>query len=407
MEKRNTRKYYLRYVLYYFAYVLITGGIIQSFMLESGISGYQVSVYTAVIQIAQAAAMLLLSPWIEKSKNIIRLNALSQLGLIPAMAAVFLVALYVDMPVPLKYGLMISTGVIANAAFGIIGILEYKLPYRLIDMDNYGEVLSLAGVFSSASSLATSTLFSLCISRFDFFKVVLVFISVGIVMMVLSILVGLSYEDISKQPGISQFMEPAKEVHAEKKTTGIFKYRPFQILCVPNLVRGFASGVFAILTTIGYHYSVINAESASWMVIIANILSVLTCLLYAKLSRYRRDAELILLSTAALFVVFSGILVGKNTVVFLIFYAIGMLFKTIIDYACPVVVTYIVDYDMIGQFTSWRMALYMAGAAVAGVAVIPMLDAIGGEATMIVTGLCFLIAGIGYYFAGKGKGRNE
>ena len=34
MEK-NQRKYHLRCVLYYFSYVLITGGIIQSFMLEN------------------------------------------------------------------------------------------------------------------------------------------------------------------------------------------------------------------------------------------------------------------------------------------------------------------------------------------------------------------------------------
>ena len=86
---------------------------------------------------------------------------------------------------------------------------------------------------------------------------------------------------------------------------------------------------------------------------------------------------------------------------FLIFFAVGMIFKTFIDFACPVVVTKIVDYEMIGRFSSWRMALYMAGAALAGVALVPMLETLGGEVTMLINGAGFVVTGVGYYLAGK------
>ena len=407
MEKRNLRKYYLRYVLYYFAYVLITGGIIQSFMLESGISGQQVSIYTAVIQIVQAATMLLCSPLVERSRNLIRMNVVSQVGLIPTMVAMFLIALYVQMPVPLKYGLMLGSGVIAYVTFGVMGILEYKLPYRIFDIRNYGEVVSVAGVFSGAASLATSTLFSWCISRYDFFRVVMVFMVVGLVMLILSMVVGLSYEDIEGQPGISQFENRNTEQTGEDVSGGnrpsrsIFAYLPFKQLLIPNFIRGFSSGTFAILTTIGYYYSILNAESASWLVIITNVLTMVTCFVYAKISRKNKDPELILLSSLIMLLSMGCILLGKNTAVFLMFFAVGMIFKTFIDFACPVVVTKIVDYEMIGRFSSWRMALYMAGAALAGVALVPMLETLGGEVTMLINGAGFVVTGVGYYLAGK------
>ncbi|MDO4488193.1 MAG: MFS transporter [Eubacteriales bacterium] len=419
MEKRNLKRYYLRYVLYYFAYTMITGGIIQSFMIESGISGLQVSVYTSVIQVAQAAVMLLFSVKIENAKNLIKLNVRASYAMVPSFVAVFLISMFLDMSVNLKYALMVAAGIIANMGFGIIAIIEYKLPYRLMDISHYGRVVSITGVFISLSSLAMSSLFSFAISRFEYFTVMSVFIVVGLVMLIASMFVGMTYEDIGNEPGISQFMKKTGEIKAEdsgngddgtgdaksekasKKKPSIFTYPIFRRLFAANFIRGFSSGTFALLTTIGYHYGIINAESATWMVIIGFIITLVTCFAYAKLSRYGKDAEILLISGIAMILCLLVILVGRNTLLFLVIFAIGTCFKTFIDYVCPVIITQVVDYEIIGQFSAWRVALYMLGAAVAGVVLIPMLDGLGGEITMLINGLGFLYMGFVYFAEGK------
>ena len=402
-EKRNIRKYYLRYVLYYAAYVLITGGIVQSFMMESGISAGQVAVYTSIIQLVQAAAMLLAAPFVERSKNIIKMNAYAQYGLVPMFLAMFLLSLYPGFDPGVKYGIMVAAGVIGYVALAVIGIIEYKLPYLIIDIANYGEVVSIAGLCIGLSNLAVSTLFSFCIARFDYFKVVLVFVTVGLLFLIASVFVGRSYEDISKEPGISQFADKEKAGDAPKKKIDLFRYPPFLKLFAPNLLRGYASGTFAIMTTVGYHYGIIDAKSASWMVILSNIVIMGGCVLYARLSRLKKDGMLILVSSVAMLLCMPAMLFGKNTVVFLLFFALGTLFKNIIDYACPVAITYIIDYDIVGQFSSWRISLYMLGAAIAGVVLMPMLDAIGGIPTMLINGAAFVIMGAGYWLCVKDK----
>lgn len=402
-EKRNIRKYYLRYILYYCAYVLITGGIVQSFMMESGITANQVAIYTSIIQLVQAAAMLGLAPMVEKSKNIIRMNAYAQYGLVPLFIAMFALSLYQGMNTELKYWIMVGASVIGYVALAIIGIIEYKLPYLLMDIEHYGEVVSIAGLCIGLSNLAVSSLFSFLIERFDYFHVVLVFVLCGLFFLVASVFVGLSYEDISGEPGISQFAGKEAEEPTEKKKINLFRYPPFQKLFVPNLLRGYASGTFAILTTVGYYYGIINAKSASWMVIVSNIVIMGGCVLYARLSRLKKDGILILISSAAMLLLMPAMLIGKNTAVFILFYAVGILFKNIIDYACPVAITHIIDYDIVGQFSSWRIALYMLGAAIAGVVLMPMLDRFGGIVTMIINGVAFVIMGMGYWMCAREK----
>ena len=402
MEAGNIRKYYLRYVLYYCGYCLISGGIAQSFMLESGLTGTQVSVYTAVIQFVQAAAMLLLGPVLEKRRDIIRVNAEAGLGLLPLFMAMLILCFATGMSADLKYTLLIVSSVIAYIALGVIGILEYKLPYRIIRMENYGRVLSLAGMTIGVTSLVCSSLFTFFISRFDYFKVMAVFLTAGMAGMILSVFVGKSYRDLgaeTQRDGKEEEPEQAAAGVSLRSFLSIFSYGPFRKLFIPNLFRGIASGTFALLTTVGYYFGLVNAGTAAVMTVVANIVVMGGCLLYAALSRRNIDRFLVLGGCAGLLVCMPAMLIGQNTVIFIVLYAVATLFRNFVDYGCPVICTQIVDYEHMGQFSAWRIALYMLGGSLAGLVTIPMLDRLGGFLTMLINGVIFLITGLGYFFA--------
>lgn len=394
-EKKNIRLYYIRYILYYFANTFVSGGLIQSFMLEGGITSSQVSVYTAVIQIVQAAAMLILGPVLERKKEIIKINADANYLLLPLCVGMLIVSVVPGMSVGIKYAIILSTSIIAYISYSIIGIIEYKLPYLIIDMENYGHVLLTAGFCIGLTSMSATTLFSFFIRRFDYFKTAAVFIFIGIIMYVASTVVGKRYVVINPHDN---------DKHEENRTgESIFKYGPFKILFVPNFLRGFASGTFALLTTVGYYYGIVDSKSASLMVVISNIVIMGGCIIYAKISKHKIDGLLTLISAVMLCVLMPLMLVGKNTVLFIVMYAAGVFFKNIIDYSCPVICASIVDYEHAGEFSSWRIALYMLGAAVSGFVTIPMLEIFGGLLTMIINGVIFIIMGVYYWSVSRHK----
>lgn len=390
-EKRNIRKYYLRYSLYYFANTFVTGGMIQAFMLESGISGSNVSVYMAVIQIVQAAAMLLLGPVLEKRRDIIKLNADASFLQLPLCVCVLVICFFPGISTGLKYGLLMLSSIIAYIALAVIGILEYKLPYVIINMENYGRVILIAGFCIGFTSMASSSLFSLFIKRYDFFITEAAFISVGIVLMIISIFVGRSYKPLA------QYEKAAEERKTEGTGESIFHYGPFRKLLIPNILRGFASGTFALLTTVGYYYGIIDSAGAALMVVISNIVVMGGCILYAAISKKKIDGMLTVVSSVMLCILMPAMLIGKNRTVFIILYAAGVFFRNIIDYSCPVICAGIVDFEHAGEFSSWRIALYMLGAAVAGFLTVPMLERLGGIPTMLINGIIFIIMGTAYW----------
>lgn len=401
-EKRNILKYYIRYILYSFAGALVTGGIIQSFMLESGISAERVSLFTSITQITQAVAMILLSPKIEKTKNMIRKNALAAFGILPLLLAVFLLCVKQGIGPDLKYFIISTAGILAYIAYAVIGIFEYKLPYQIINMDHYGTVVSIAGMCIGVASLCASSLYSFLVKRFDYFKSVSGLIFCGIIFLLFSIWIGGSYKpilsekDLSERGGQNSALNGAS---SEKKN--LFRYPPFVKLFFPNLFRGYATGTFGIMTTVGYYYGIIDAGTAGIMAILSFLMVMIGCLIYARMSHLKKDAEIILISSVLLGICMIAMMVFKSPVIFIILYAAGTFIRNMIDYACPVALVAIVDYEWIGQFSSWRLALYMAGGAIAGVVLIPMLELFGGVTTMAVNALAFFIMGIGYYICTK------
>ena len=390
LEKINIKKYYVRYVFYYFANTFITGGMIQSFMLESGITSGQVSVYTAVIQIVQAAAMLLLGPVIEKQKNIVRINADANILLFPLCICMLVISIFTGLSPAVKYVLILVSSVIAYISYAVTGIIEYKMPYLIIDMENYGHVVLMAGFCIGLTSMTATALFSFLIRRFDYFNTAAVFLAAGLIMYLVSAYIGRSYKVINPYD-ISSSGDKAK------RRDGIFSYGPFRKLLIPNFLRGFSSGTFALLTTVGYYYKIVDSKTAALMVVISNIVIMAGCIIYARVSERRIDGPLTAVSSMVLCVLMPAMLIGKNTLLFIVLYSVGVFFKNIIDYSCPVICAAIVDYEHAGEFSSWRIALYMLGAAVSGLVTIPMLGAVGGIMTMLLNGMIFAVTGICYY----------
>ena len=78
----NNLKYLTRGVIGSMAAIFINGSILQAFMLENGISEKNVAFFVSILQVVQVSVMLLVSPIVDKFKNIVKICGCVDLSLV-------------------------------------------------------------------------------------------------------------------------------------------------------------------------------------------------------------------------------------------------------------------------------------------------------------------------------------
>jgi hypothetical protein len=149
--------------------------------------------------------------------------------------------------------------------------------------------------------------------------------------------------------------------------------------------------------TIGYYHKCIDSFSASVIVVITNAMTILGCLVYSKISGVIKDRRILLFSSIAVFIFMPLMVLRGKTIDYLVFYTIVYFFITIINYAVPVTVTKIADYDIIGQYSAGRMLLNTLGTSIAGLVCVWLFERIGVLVTITLSGGLQLLSGVGYY----------
>ena len=86
-----------------------------------------------------------------------------------------------------------------------------------------------------------------------------------------------------------------------------------------------------------------------------------------------------------------------STVAFLAFYGIAWFMVVFINYAVPVAVTKIADYDTMGRYSAGRMLINNAGNMLAGFLCVPLFQLIGVQLTMFIFAGLQLVSGSCYY----------
>lgn len=390
INKSNEIKYYIANPLHACGFALVgTGSIIQGFLLKSGVSDKSVAFFVSAMLVVQMVAMTLTSGAVENMKKMIKVSATIALFHIPLLGALaFFSSESADKS--LLFPIVFATGAVASAFYGIHGVLSYKLPYKIMDIKEYGRILGVSGVFLGLCS----TVFSYIISffsngeEFEYFGVMRVFFLVGIGFFVLSFLVAGSYREL---PDVS-----GRSVKDEK--INIFKYKPFYILLAPNILRGFHTGVWGVIMVIGNSSGIVDGEQGAFLSVLLQLALMIGCFIYSRIANKVEDGRLIFLSSIFTAALAPVMLAGKNQTVFFVVYLIVSLFKNFIDYGVPTAVTKIVDYRCIGQYSAWRMVLHTLGTALGGMAVPYMMDIFGAFTTLVIAGAMQALSGFVYYW---------
>ena len=385
MIKRNIKINYLISALFNVLSLVITGGIIQSFLLENGVDARRVSVFVSAMQVSEVGAMVLLAPFFEKEENLFRLGSIFYLFMLPVTAAITVISLVRGFSVDARFWIMMATGFITYMGIGLASMNGYKLPYKIFDINDYGRICAVAGMITGVISIVSSAALTRAIEAGDYHSTMAAVGALCSLMILFCSWLWLKFREVDVN---------ADRMQKTGRKIRLLSYRPFTLLILPNIFRGLGTGAFNLFTAVGYHMGLIDSVTAGLMVTLGNIAMFLTYFVYRRLALKRIDAELILVSSTALFLLMPMAFVGNNVKVFLIVYALAFFFKVMLEMLCPVAIVPIVDYEIMSQYTAWRVALCLLGIAVAGVITIPLIDRFGVILTMAGYGLLLFAGGL-------------
>jgi len=173
------------------------------------------------------------------------------------------------------------------------------------------------------------------------------------------------------------------------------KYKPFTVMVIPNLLRGFNSGIVSMAVIIGYFVGLLDSFSASVLLIVTQVASVLGYVVYTWFAG--REKTMLLVCSIVMLLSLPGMIM-KDTTVFLAVYGIAQMMITIIGVAVPTAVVRLIDYEVAGQYNGGRMLLHTAGTFFASLLCSTMLKTIGPPATLIVAGFAQLVSGVWYFW---------
>lgn len=284
----NRLKYYIQYAAYNIALNLMSGSVLQSFLLEKGVAGKSVSFLMAVMSAMQVVTLLGISGFVEKSRNIVKKYAYAIFAQI-----IFLLGLAVfcfdEAHSAEVFPVICVLGIVISIFQGIYTVLAYKVPYYILDIKDYGYINGIAGVVSGITGAAFSILLTFCINRFEYYKTMSVFFIAGSVMLAVSSLFAITFK--TTQPDV-------KFQKAEK--VSIFRYKPFYFLLLPNILRGFSFGVLRLITIIGYHCKIIDASAAGILTTLLFLTTTIGSYTYSHFSVFGKNGSIILISSILL-----------------------------------------------------------------------------------------------------------
>ena len=361
--------------------------MLQTFLLECGFSEENTGVFFSVTKILQVLSILLLSHAAERVRRVGRTTALLFLGALPLTFFLFATGIS---PALLSGGgtvLLYATSGIFCVAIGAYSILSYKLPYTIMDMRDYGRITGLSSAIGGGASLLASLLLTLLTGAVGYFLAMRGAYLLTAILAILTVLVTLSLREHAPPP-------TPERTHPTK----LFAYRPFTRLILPNLLRGFATGVVAMAVTVGYAAGLLDAESAGTLVVITGAVSLLGAFFYAAIAGRVRAGVILLVSGGAAALLLPLSVAFGSTNAYLALYGIMYFFIVQVDHAVPVAVTRFVDYDMISRYTGGRMLLHTLGTSLSGLVSVWVCHTLGALALMLTAGGALLFFALFYFF---------
>ena len=329
--------------------LFVTGSIFQTFLVSYGVPAEQVSRMTAVMSSTQMVTILCMSLVTDSLKRVKRDSAAS-IGLMAVYFLALVPLLLAGVGPETLARAMLAAGMLQNVLLGVYSILEFKLPYWVIDMRNYARLSAVSGAFAGGAQICVAGMATFLLSRFRSGRAMAGLFGGCILLALIGALETMRLRENGRGE--------AAPAHGGLR---VLRMPAFRALLGPNLMRGFNSGVVNMLVVIGMHELGLTVEQGASMAIVFTVMSIVVAFLYGRLSKRFASRRLCLTASVVVAAALPGLLLTGGGMAFMAVYVVVLGAVFMVDYSVPVIVTEIVPYDCMGGFSSMRLGAHWAG----------------------------------------------
>ncbi len=384
---QNKIRAILAYTFRIAALLCANGSLMQTFLSITGFSEQHIYIHSSLFQAVNVLTILLCARFADKG-NVLRRTALVQIP--GGLLFLFYLPLCILREVSTAaYVWLLLVSLLQSVTFALHTICEYKVPYYIYKTEEYGMVLSVCGILSSAVSFGAGALISFLSVRYSYNRIMLAAFGISCIFLLISGVLQYFQKSL-----LTSEEEPKKQDSSKKIPLSVmFRHDAFSQLFVGNLTRGIANGTTTILAaaalSIGY-----NETLTSAMVSVQSLATLAACALFAVIARRIHPRYVILLGSLC-FLTLPVLLCPNSPVLYLTMYAILLFGRTLVDYAVPASLLYAVPVDIAGTYNAWRMILHNGGTmlatVIAGFVPLPVL--------LWISLGCQLVSGINFFTA--------
>lgn len=371
------------------ALLCATGTLMQTFLVVLGFDPSWIYIYTTLTQAANVITIMLCSRWADTG-NVIRRAAFVQIPM--ALLTLCYIPFCIIKSASFTAFLILSAISMAQSVItALYTVCEYKMPYYIYKVEQYGSVSALGGILGAGASLGTGALMTYLSKRYDYTMLMLVAFIIATVLFGVVIVICLFQKSILKdESGADALMVKREKVPFSK----VFKHPVFLHVWPAHLLRGFGYGTLSVLAItaadLGFDETVTTA-----MVSVQSVATLLGCAVFGIASR--KLSPRIPVFVGSVSVVLLPLLLIPNKYVFLSVYALLLFGRAFVDYGAISLMLYAVPVDIAGPYNAWRMILHNGGTLIATTVAsflpVPVLFAIT-VVCAVSSGIMYLVLGV-------------
>lgn len=392
----NYIKFWLRNALYATAILFFGGTVIQTFLMRQGIDSGAVGIYTTLLNAVNVVTAMMFSGIADKNKNIIGIISrlmlpvgVCYLGFIP------LCLFFTGSPL-VTFWTVIILGTVQSFFIALRTVFEYKLPYRIIVIENYGRLAAADGIISGIFGIISSAVLSFMFGRFPFYPVMLCGFIAAAILTFVSAMVNNTLRVIPEAE--SNSVQTLTMIDHKSQITYIkqlIRMPVFARLIPSNFLRGLSGGVFSMTAVIALGSGKFTETGTARLVLALSAANLTGSFFFALFSN-RIDCRILCLWSSLIMTVFSLLLAGNESL-FLILYFIVCMAKIIFDYSVPTLLYQVIPYEIAGSYHAWRLILTTAGTALAATLTGYLILYIPAVFLLIFAAVCQVCSGWVYF----------
>lgn len=366
--------------------------ILPVFFLRNGLTEIQISFYNSLAQTVNLVVSLSFSgitAYYKDSRPALAVLLLIQ-GLLSALYAVFG---FVSMNIGILYVCILGIASLIAVVTALFTIFDYKLPCEIMAMESYSTHVSYSSLFCGIVGTGISFLLPILHRKYSFFDVATACIIISGVTLILSALAIMWLKPIDDITVSSTKQRPM--FNPIKDIQRLLKNYDFRFLFIPNILRGFGSGMMSIISLIAIRGFSMEDGDVPLITAAANVGVFLSSFIYVFLVK-RLGIPWTGLVGGILFGVICFSAFG-NSVSFLIIYCFAQVGLHLVGNAIPNMIYCSIDPGIMSQFHTWRMILLALGSAIGTPVYAELLDKVSILVLFMISAAATFLSVLGYY----------